>query len=534
MEPTDVFACKKETLDDKTKVELLYERLLVVQSSYAELEDTALSQDDKIDNDKLRLRMDLHAKKEQCEALERALKEVKDANERLVEMLSGAQRAWNILEHEFQAAKDTHEQQSQDFRDVARSWEAKLMAESAQHATDVQHFKAKLERFHAQDKGGRGYFMPRSPGPITSDDQDLKSATLAEPSRFSKCQRQDHESPRNERTSDESLVQPSLEPSLQKTRAANRRTQSAFEVANLPPLTPANEFEWADGTRHVVPETWVFPSVTCRDLWVVWFRGDGQVRPFRQLRTPQLGTQQQKTMFVQGFDIMRQLIGIATVGKWVASEDAMAKLAPGEFLTLFTKTFDLLTGKSDDGTKLTQRGFTQIHPASVHALRQPNNHRVSRLGQNDSVHFVEPTELHQPPGPNHMFRWPKGALLPFPKTWKFPATTCKEMWKYWFCGDKAANVRLFRLFGTVVIPPSHGQAQYGFASLVMTKLIGIAIDDKWVSSVEDIARLEMPELMTLFAKSFVVLTSKLTKSLPGLKQLRQRILTASSFQPWPR
>ncbi|KAF0684681.1 Aste57867_23352 [Aphanomyces stellatus] len=97
-----------------------------------------------------RLRMDLHAKKEQCEALERDLEEAKDDNERLDEELSRAQQAWDALEHEFQVAKDTHEQQSQDFRDAARSWEAKLVAERAQHAKDVERLKAKLERFHAQ------------------------------------------------------------------------------------------------------------------------------------------------------------------------------------------------------------------------------------------------------------------------------------------------------------------------------------------------------------------------------------------------
>ncbi|KAF0704498.1 Aste57867_7341 [Aphanomyces stellatus] len=232
------------------------------------------------------------------------------------------------------------------------------------------------------------------------------------------------------------------------------------------------------------------------------------------------------------------------MAKWAASEDAIAELAPDEFLDLFTKAFDIMTGKTDDGKRLTQRGFTRIDPTVVLTYIYTTVHNIMthahpeesaeqppsdstrakrrRVAKADRVPgaMKGPTEPRPSLETNRMFAWSNGALRPFPETWLFP--------KYWFCGDKAAKVGPFRLFGTAFFPQSHGRTHFVSASIVMAKLIGITIDTKWVGSEGDIARLAVPDLMILFAKSFVVLMRKLAKSRPGLEKLAIQQLAVST------
>ncbi|KAG9410126.1 hypothetical protein AC1031_018159 [Aphanomyces cochlioides] len=44
-------------------------------------------------------------------------------------------------------------------------------------------------------------------------------------------------------------------------------------------------YTWSDGSQRQAPEGWIFPSLTCHDMWMAWFHGESQagVGPFQHL-----------------------------------------------------------------------------------------------------------------------------------------------------------------------------------------------------------------------------------------------------------
>jgi hypothetical protein len=44
-------------------------------------------------------------------------------------------------------------------------------------------------------------------------------------------------------------------------------------------------FIWADGSMRRAPEDWIFPSINCKTMWDMWYKGDRskEIGPFRFL-----------------------------------------------------------------------------------------------------------------------------------------------------------------------------------------------------------------------------------------------------------
>ncbi|KAH9092387.1 hypothetical protein LEN26_018442 [Aphanomyces euteiches] len=82
---------------------------------------------------------------------------------------------------------------------------------------------------------------------------------------------------------------------------------------------------WADGTRHIAPEKWMFPNLPCRAMWKCWFCGNDmiQIGPFRLLTAVDLVSPASKTHWTAAKTTMGFFILVAVKIKAVMSNEAL-------------------------------------------------------------------------------------------------------------------------------------------------------------------------------------------------------------------
>ncbi|KAF0684682.1 Aste57867_23353 [Aphanomyces stellatus] len=356
------FHCQKtSSLDDKTKVKLLYEQVLAFQSKYAEIQD--ISHDTKVEDEILRLRLDLQAKDEQREAIEMELHAAKKDNERHVGEMEAAQRAREALERALHEAKEAHER---ELSNAQRVWAATAAAARHQYEKDVCEL---TDRIDCLVKGRHDKDTKLAPDTNQAGHGGAKAAVGQEGDRRHSMAADKKTTTRQQRKSTFAKLHAQFdgvkdEPGHNKGGA---RPTAPTPVSPLPlPLASDGKFKWSDGHLHRAPERWRCPEATCKTLWCYWFRGDvvNQIGPFQFLKASDVDHIDSRNLLARGRAVMEQLIKIAMAGLNVPSIEHIASTHSSEFMAIFDRSFDILVGKTRDGN-LTHDGFETINPDQV-------------------------------------------------------------------------------------------------------------------------------------------------------------------------
>ncbi|KAF0719552.1 Aste57867_946 [Aphanomyces stellatus] len=475
--------CKKAMVDDKSKVKLLYDQLLVLESSFAKLGGVAnfvADDDDIVETEMMRLRMDLEAKKEQCEALELNLHVAKEANELQMQDFNVAQEAWRAAAYESRIIAERHAHE-------LRTWESAMASERAIHKVEVDHLKAQIQRFQPQ--------LQSKSNEHSRPHVDASTAVAINPS--------SHATKRCLKTAPETNLLPSSKRRRNAPADDTVVTSSQANEQTLPPDEAKTTcFEWADGSVHPFPEDWHFPSVSCQDMWLLWFCGDPvtQVGPFRLLS--EIDTKHGKQLFCKCKHVMEKLIAIAMDAKWISSEDEIARLARADLVALFVKAFHVLIPRGSDGSRSPTSTDTTLD------ARKATTKLAARLNTracDDDMLAPSRKRVVAPIVPGQLFQWSNGLRKPFPEDWRFPTAPLEDLWVFWFRGDAKTQVGPFRLLPALHIDEKRGKQLYNTCLFLISKLIAIAKKAKWVSSANKIAQLPSDEFMALFSKAFDVL-----------------------------
>ncbi|CAK4485337.1 unnamed protein product [Aphanomyces euteiches] len=132
------------------------------------------------------------------------------------------------------------------------------------------------------------------------------------------------------------------------------------------PLVPVVMYKWADGSMHRAPEGWKCPDAPCREMWCFWFRGDEvhQVGPFRFLKGSDISDVVSRHLLARFRAVMDQLIKTAIDHLLTDSYERLAHIPAAALLAVFDASFDILMGKTAQGT-LTRQGFQHIRPVDL-------------------------------------------------------------------------------------------------------------------------------------------------------------------------
>ncbi|KAF0697120.1 Aste57867_12114 [Aphanomyces stellatus] len=270
--------------------------------------------------------------------------------------------------------------------------------------------------------------------------------------------------------------------------------------------TPVGEFTWSDQTTHRAPEGWRWPSVPCRDMWQLWFRGDpaSQLGPFRLLQPSDMcGTS--KDIYCYSKIAMQKLVDIALANLLVRTVVMLEGMADDDadhpsLMAVFDKAYEILLHKNPEGN-LVGPGRDQLRPdsATPYAARTIG-HRISKL------QVARRSELS--------YEWPDGIARRTPPGWEFPAgVTCKVMWVLWFRGDARSRIGPFYDLREVDCPLIQSRAELLRARYVMTTLIEIAIKHKCAASLGVLEQMPLAVLMDVFLKAFKLVAHKIPENL---------------------
>ncbi|CAK4089702.1 unnamed protein product [Aphanomyces euteiches] len=262
------------------------------------------------------------------------------------------------------------------------------------------------------------------------------------------------------------------------------------------PITGDFYHVWSDGANRRAPEGWRWPSVSCREMWILWFRGDpdNEVGPFRNLEPADMcGTS--KDIYCYSKIAMDKLIDIALANLFVQTKSVLEELNEDELLSVFDQAYDVLLHHNPDGN-LVGPNRDQLRPENASSFgARTIGHRISKL------HTSRRAELS--------YQWSDNVIRRTSPGWIFPVTTCKAMWILWFRGDTRAHVGPFYDLREVDVPHIQSRAELLRARYVMTTLIEIAVQNKCAPSVGVIEQMPLAVLLDVFAMAFSIMANQI-------------------------
>ncbi|CAK4609476.1 hypothetical protein AeNC1_009975 [Aphanomyces euteiches] len=134
--------------------------------------------------------------------------------------------------------------------------------------------------------------------------------------------------------------------------------------------------------------------------------------------------------------------------------------------------------------------------------KQPRQAPATRVVARPARPRTQPTSID---ADSTIFMWSDGTQHYVPENWKFPQTTCLDMWDLWFHGDEAedgSRVGPYRkIRGVDILEPYSKRGLY-VARRVMKFLVDTAISKGFAASEEAIAELQETDLRNVYRQTF--------------------------------
>ncbi|KAF0697149.1 Aste57867_12143 [Aphanomyces stellatus] len=263
------------------------------------------------------------------------------------------------------------------------------------------------------------------------------------------------------------------------------RPPKASLPANSTPLVMPR-FQWGDGTQRAAPESWHFPTTSCRTMWSLWFLGDDAagIGPYRHLIPEDLAFLSSKLQFAKAKRLMETLEAIV-VEQDSAAVFVEAISTPEKVPLLFDTAFAELRGDHERHltAAIDETDADADYPGVSDMLRAP-----------------------MPPPPTDAagnFVWPDGSVHNIPARWEFPVTTPKVLWDYWFKGDPDHGLGPFhQLDPTDFDHDARSKRNFASARGVMLHLEDILVSHRLAPSVEALDEMPSNALDAVFESAF--------------------------------
>ncbi|KAF0697153.1 Aste57867_12147 [Aphanomyces stellatus] len=232
--------------------------------------------------------------------------------------------------------------------------------------------------------------------------------------------------------------------------------------------------------RSSLPSTktrWQFPAVSCRELWVMWFKGDPLAEekgPLRFLATAQLEDNCKQRLH-KARASMKWFVKAAIDEGLVLSEGALADMSVVDLEAVFDDMVARCTG-----TASTNDGGLRVHAA----FQGLTFARAMGL-----TYFSLTKRLHKTtPNPIGTADTPKAATRPL-----FPSVPCRSLWNLWFLGGTESEaISLngpFRLVDVSILVDETSKHRRYLAQRWIDRMTAIAVAHGIVRSVDALERL---------------------------------------------
>ncbi|KAF0697128.1 Aste57867_12122 [Aphanomyces stellatus] len=279
-------------------------------------------------------------------------------------------------------------------------------------------------------------------------------------------------------------------------------------------VTMSLSFEWADGTKHSIPEGWDMPQLDVREAWLRWFRGGGDpVGPHHTIRRVDLTTDAARQTHKWVETAMHELIAIAldNADEMVPRDGlaALEALGDDELLATFDRAYHTLLFENPKGN-LAGVAKRQFAPNRVHTLS------ARRLGQRIHEFRKLPPAARPPSGAipddveQHMrfFVCADGTPRRTPDRWVFPSTVaCTDLWRLWLVGDRRVGIGPFRFLTASDVHTLEEMLMLASAQAFMGDLVLLATDNGIVTSVDELAALDETAAQAVLARTLEILFS---------------------------
>ncbi|RLO02308.1 hypothetical protein DYB28_005845 [Aphanomyces astaci] len=260
----------------------------------------------------------------------------------------------------------------------------------------------------------------------------------------------------------------------------------------------SGSFAWSDGTTRLAPETWQFPTPTCRSLWTLWFYGatssSPPICPFRLLKLCDVRDFHSKRQLRDARLLMRHFITTAiATDTTVASEASLHDLPLDTSLSIFDRTFDLIL---------------LAHPDN---LADHLHAKDPTLLPFRAVFDALPSELKDKltPPPNEdapsAFTWSDGTQRVTPEGWVYPSELCKSMWLRWFLGVPEVGLGPLRCLRSGLMKVKPCRQQTSNNNVLWRKLSDVAIAHGFAESFDDLKEMLEIDLGICFDRAFDIL-----------------------------
>ncbi|KAF0734425.1 hypothetical protein Ae201684P_018084 [Aphanomyces euteiches] len=250
--------------------------------------------------------------------------------------------------------------------------------------------------------------------------------------------------------------------------------------------------------REVKVVDWPLPVTTCRTMWLLWFKGDSQLKlgPLRHFEASELMYAKDKLHLQAARRLMNALAAYAVASGQMQSIELIELLEEAELKTLFMMcwkdfVFDMRASLPQDISE----DWLYMDVAVFIDLPQLPPPKQSRL-------TVEPSTVKPEVFQGTKFQWSDGSNRSVPEGWTFQATSCFEMWHLWFHGDAARGICPFRLLRAADARPTKN---FHRARRVMKLFIDIAISRGVATDADAIGRLSSDALSAVFYQSLDVI-----------------------------
>ncbi|CAK4073193.1 unnamed protein product [Aphanomyces euteiches] len=286
------------------------------------------------------------------------------------------------------------------------------------------------------------------------------------------------------------------------------------DVLEMPYLTIVNRLEQSSTAAAAVETT--LPLTNCRDLWRLWFLGDGARHP-RPLKERFSTTKDETSK--RRYAMAKRVVGVLTataVKLQLTTDAALAQMNDlVAVMEIFDQAFQRYFQPGENG-RVAQRGFRDCRFDKVKNMHY------------DAIYDRLQTVAEQS---HHRFTWSDGATRRAPENWMIPSITCQELWRRWFHGDMDSGVGPYRALTVADMHDKRAKKRYYNARVVVDKLVAIAKANAFFDgSLEALAE---DESMVVFERAFIVLMhnnpdGNLAGRAPG--QIRPENADACMFQ----
>ncbi|KAF0698701.1 Aste57867_10701 [Aphanomyces stellatus] len=313
------FACATPLPDDKTKVQLLYDELRVMQARFAQMDDVA-STCTATQEEQLRNKLALEAEWEEVERAKASLVQEKELQMLLLDeqehALRTAQAAWKAKQATLDQGISSMSKQDSDEETLTPEQDLKSTKGAEAREEGVGDCQKSVMNTHDEVNNTH---HPAASGKRKRDSTDIVNMTTIN-------------NPVEDSPPQGRLDRPSKKDGTRHTTLGSPGDHARCVIATQ--NTAQNQ------GRHVD-----VAEVGVRTLWKCWFLGDKTMKPLRCLHVPGRNVPH---MYESGI-VVQKLVYISVAHAMVSAPDALTLMAEPTLMAIFDRAFDILLHHNPEG-----------------------------------------------------------------------------------------------------------------------------------------------------------------------------------------